>query len=144
MLFKDAEEDEDMEDSDELNDIIATEYEEKPIDDERRNELHQKWLEQQDAAGTDNLLQRLKVGSKLQETTPLVQEKDDYGDEEECNNSGEEDAELKHTTRINLKKAKQIISQMFLDKDDAFLSDEDEETEKRTVKNRLARHVTVS
>ncbi|KAI5656042.1 hypothetical protein M9H77_24835 [Catharanthus roseus] len=142
LLFKDAEEDEDMEDSDELNDIIATEYEEKPIDDERRNELHQKWLEQQDAAGTDNLLQRLKVGSKLQETTPLVQEKDDYGDEEECNNSGEEDAELKHTTRINLKKAKQIISQMFLDKDDAFLSDEDEETEKRTVKNRLARHVT--
>ncbi|KAG6437986.1 hypothetical protein SASPL_102917 [Salvia splendens] len=52
----------DIDDLEELNAMIATEYEERLTDKERRNELHQKWLEQQDAAGTDNLIQRLKCG----------------------------------------------------------------------------------
>lgn len=130
-----------MEDSEEFNDLIATGYEEKPIDNEMRNELHQKWLQQQDASGTENLLQKLKVGSKLRETSPVAQENDDYEDEAE---DEDEDDELRYPTRINLKKAKQIISQMFLDKDEVFLSDEDEETEKKLVKNRNRRAVSLS
>ena len=43
--FEDTDEDEDDGDTAELNDMIATGYEERPVDNERRNELHQKWLE---------------------------------------------------------------------------------------------------
>ncbi|KAL3514624.1 hypothetical protein ACH5RR_027341 [Cinchona calisaya] len=134
LRFKESEEDEDMEDSEELNDIIATDYKERPIDYERRNELHQKWLEQQDAAGTDNLLQRLKVGSEPKETTLLDEEQEDSEDGEDYN---EEDVVQRNSAQMNIKKAKQIITQMFLDKDDLFLSDEDEETERRRVKQHL-------
>ncbi|KAL6989720.1 hypothetical protein U1Q18_015471, partial [Sarracenia purpurea var. burkii] len=41
-----VEEDDNEEDCEELNDLIATEYDERPVDNEWRNELHQKWLEQ--------------------------------------------------------------------------------------------------
>ena len=54
--FQENEEDEDNRESEEVNDIIATEYEEKPIDGEKHNQLHQQWLKQQDAAITDNIL----------------------------------------------------------------------------------------
>lgn len=138
LLFKETEEDENLEDSEEFNDMIATEYDEKPIDNEMRSELHQKWLQQQDASGTENLLQKLKVSSKLRETSPVAQENDDSEDEIEDNDVDEDD-ELSYPTRINLKKAKQIISQMFLDKDEVLFSDEDEETEKKIVKNRHQR-----
>lgn len=132
-----------MEDSEEFNDLIATGYEEKPIDNEMRNELHQKWLQQQDASGTENLLQKLKVSSKLRETSPVAQENGDYEDEAEDEDEDEDD-ELRYPTRINLKKARQLISQMFLDKDEVFLSDEDEEMEKKLVKNRNRRAVSLS
>lgn len=145
LLFKETEDDENLEDSEEFNDLIATGYEEKPTDNEMRNELHQKWLQQQDASGTENLLQKLKVSSKLRGTSPVAQENGDYEDEAEDEDEDEdEDDELRYPTRINLKKAKQLISQMFLDKDEVFLSDEDEETEKKLVKNRNRRAVSLS
>lgn len=130
--FQDNEEDEDNMDSDELNDMIATGYKEKPIDNEMRNQLHQKWLEQQDAAGTENLLQRLKFGSKMRETT-LLEEKGevDEEDEEEFLDEAAEDITPKNLVRMNLKKAKEMIPQMFTDKDDVYLSSDDEEAEKR-------------
>lgn len=134
LQSRETEEDDDIEDSEELNDIIATEYEERPVDCDRRNELHQKWLEQQDAAGTDNLLQRLKVGLEPKETPLLGEEQEDSEDREDCN---DEDVMPRNSARMNTKKAKQIITQMFLDKDDLFLSDEDEEVERRRVKQHL-------
>lgn len=134
LRFKENDEEEDMEDSEELNDMIATEYEERPIDFDRRNELHQTWLEQQDAAGTDNLLQRLKVSSEPKDTILLGEEQEDSEYEEDCS---DEDAAPRNSARMNTKKAKQIITQMFLDKDDSFLSDEDEEIEMRHVKQHL-------
>ncbi|XP_027093237.1 uncharacterized protein [Coffea arabica] len=134
LQSKETEEDEDMEDSEELNDIIATEYEERPIDCDRRNELHQKWLEQQDEAGTDNLLQRLKVGSEPKDTALVGEEQEEIEDGEDCN---DEDVVPRNYARMNTKKAKQIITQMFLDKDDSFISDEDEEVERRRVKQHL-------
>uniref|UniRef100_A0A5B7BN11 Putative glutamic acid-rich protein n=1 Tax=Davidia involucrata TaxID=16924 RepID=A0A5B7BN11_DAVIN len=136
--FQENEDDEDDEDFEELNDMIATEYKEKPSDKERRNELHQKWLEQQDAAGTDNLLQRLNCGPKHRDTTLLEEEnEEDDGDEEEFGDEAAEDPVPRNVVRINSRKAKQMISQMFSDKDDAYLSSDDEETEKRLVKQRL-------
>lgn len=134
--FQDNEEEDENEDFEELKDMIATEYEEKTIDNEKRNELHQKWLEQQDAVGTENLLQKLKCGSKLNDTTLLEDEEDEEG-EEEGEDFGDEAAEdliPTNVARMNLRKVKQMIPQMFTDKDDVYLSSDDEETEKRLSK----------
>lgn len=57
--------------------------------------------------------------------------------DEEVNNVTDTDAIPKSSARLNSKRAKQIIMQMFVDKDDVYLSDEDEETEKRLVKQRM-------
>ncbi|KAF9688544.1 hypothetical protein SADUNF_Sadunf02G0208000 [Salix dunnii] len=142
MRFRDSEEDEDDLDSEELNDMIETGYKEKPFDNEIRNELHQKWLEQQDADGTENLLRRLKCGSKRRETT-LLEGKEDEGKEDEEAEVDEEEfldeaAEVtRNVVRMNLKKAKEMISQMFTDKD-VYISSDDEETETRLVKEQLS------
>lgn len=140
LRFQDNEEDEDNEDLEELKDMIATGYEEKPVDNEKRNQLHQKWLEQQDAAGTENLLQKFNCGSKLKETTLLEEEEDEEGDEykEDFGDEAAEDSNPTNVARMNLKKAKQMIPQMFTDKDDVYLSSDDEETEKRLAKQCLA------
>jgi hypothetical protein len=45
--------------------------------------------------------------------------------------------------KINLKKAKQMIPQMFMDKDDAYVSS-DEETEERLAKQSLSYRVVSS
>ncbi|KAM4129693.1 hypothetical protein ACJW30_01G043600 [Castanea mollissima] len=139
LRFQDNEEDEDNEDLEELKDMIATGYEEKPVDNEKRNQLHQKWLEQQDAAGTENLLQKFNCGSKLKETTLLEEEEDEEGDEyeEDFGDEAAEDSNPTNVARMNLKKAKQMIPQMFTDKDDVYLSSDDEETEKRLAKQCL-------
>lgn len=141
LRFPENEEDEDNGESEEVNDIIATEYEEKPIDGEKRNQLHQQWLEHQDAAGTDNILQRLKYGPEKRETTMLEGEDDDgeeeNEEEEESDDETLEDAGRANLVRMNSRKIKQMIPQMFTDKDDGYVSPDDEETEKRLVKQRL-------
>ncbi|KAF5468450.1 hypothetical protein F2P56_012600 [Juglans regia] len=140
LHFQEIEEDEgNDEDYEELNDMIATECEEKTIDNEKRNQLHQTWLEQQDAAGTENLLQKLKCGSKLKETSLLEAEEDEEG-EGEMEDFGDEVAEDVLPTdvaRINLRKVKQMIPQMFTEKDDVYLSSDDEDMEMRLSKRRL-------
>ncbi len=140
LRFQENEEDEDNEDLEELNEMIATGYEEKSVDNEKRNQLHQKWLEQQDAAGTEDVLQKLKYGSNLKETTLLEEEEDEEGDEdrEDFGDEAAEDFNPTNIVRMNLRKAKQMIPQMFTDKDDVYLSSDDEETEKRLAKQCLA------
>lgn len=140
------EEEEDTEDAEELNEMIATNYVEKPIDNEMRNELHQKWLEQQDAAGMENLLQRIKGAPKQREATLLEEE----GDQEEEENEDEEDGEEfvaaeglgpRSLAQMNLRKAKQTISEMFTDKDDPYISSEDEESERILTKQSLSEKI---
>ncbi|KAL6956496.1 hypothetical protein U1Q18_043320 [Sarracenia purpurea var. burkii] len=150
LRFQENEEDEDIDDHEEFNDLIATEYDERPVDNERRNELHQKWLEQQDAAGTDNLMQRLKFGSKLKDTKFLEGDEDEDDEDEEDEEFGDEAMENRVKTsmaRINSRKAKQMIPDMFSDKNDDYLSSDGEETERRLVKQRLLdkaeEHVTL-
>jgi hypothetical protein len=51
--------------------MIATGYK-VPVDDEICNQFHQKWLQQQDADGTENLFRRMKCGSKERKTMLFV------------------------------------------------------------------------
>ncbi|KAL5558073.1 hypothetical protein UlMin_034284 [Ulmus minor] len=135
--FKDNDEEED-EDLEELNDMIATGYEENPIDSERRNELHQKWLEQQDAAGTDHLMQKLNHGSKFRDTTLLEEQDVSIEEDEESGDEAAEDfAPSTDVVRMNLRKVKQMIPQMFTDNNDEYLSSDDEETDKRLARQCL-------
>lgn len=138
MRFQE-EEDDDEDDSEELKNMIATEYEENPIDRETRDQLHQQWLEQQDAAGMDNLLQKLNCGSKLRDTTSIGEEEDEESNEteNESDDEVEEYASQPNAARINLEKVKQMIPQMFTDKDDVYVSSDDEESEKRLAKQCL-------
>ncbi|XP_010061332.1 dentin sialophosphoprotein isoform X2 [Eucalyptus grandis] len=142
LHFQDNEE-EDIEDAEELNEMIEADYKEKPIDNDRRNQLHQEWLEQQDAAGTENLMQRLNCGLKQKDKSLLdleEDEKDVEGEEdEEFGYDDTEDLAPANTARMNLRKAKQMIPEVFTDKDDTFVSSDDEESETRLVKQSLFR-----
>ncbi|KAK9053858.1 hypothetical protein SSX86_024933 [Deinandra increscens subsp. villosa] len=145
MVFGDDDEDENEDDIDELNKMIATGYKERPIDLETRNELHQKWLEEKDAAGTDDLLRRLNVASKLREASLLDDEEGEDDIEMNANNNddgngeddSDDDVEKPRVPRVNSKLAKELIAQMFKDKDDDFFSSDDEETENTLVRERL-------
>lgn len=137
MRFQEDEDDDD-DDAEELNNMIAAEYEENPVDRERRDQLHQQWLEQQDATGMDNLLQKLNCGSKLRNTTSVCEEDGESNEtENESDDEVEEYAVQSNAARINLEKVKQMIPQMFTDKDEAYVSSDDEETEKRLAKQCL-------
>ncbi|XP_030512096.2 otolith matrix protein OMM-64 isoform X2 [Rhodamnia argentea] len=138
--FQDNEE-EDIEDAEELNEMIEADYKEKPIDNERRNQLHQEWLEQQDAAGTENLMQRLNCGLKQRDTLLDLEEdeKDVEGEEDEEFGDDGEDLAPANTARINLRKAKQMIPEVFTDKDDTYVSSDDEEFETQLAKQSLFR-----
>lgn len=113
--------------------MIATEYEERPTDKETRNELHQKWLEQQDVAGTDNLIQRLKCGSVLRDAfgTDSEHETDEDDEKDEEIDNEDEDSLPKESNRINVRKAKQIILKLYSGKDDTYLSDGDDDDVQR-------------
>ncbi|OVA04535.1 hypothetical protein BVC80_1715g53 [Macleaya cordata] len=139
MRFKEDEDEEENEASEEFKDLIVTGYKEKPIDNEKRDQLHQMWLQQQDAAATDNVLQRLKCGLKQKEPSILEEDEEDEEDEELDDDSLDEVVDhlsAKNLVRINAKKVKQMIPHMFTDKDDTFLSD-DEETEQKLVRQLL-------
>lgn len=136
MRFQQNEEDEENEENEDLDDLIATGYKEMPIDSEKRDELHQKWLEQQDAAATENVLQRLKCGQKQTELTLLQEEEDDEFSQHSMDEPMD-DLHPTHVAKNNSRKVKQMIAQMYTDKDDVFLSSDDEETEKRLVRHRL-------
>lgn len=140
MRFGDDEEDEDDDDTEELNKMIAIGYKERSVDLETRNELHQKWLEEKDAAGTDDLLRRLNVTSKLKEASLIDDEEGE--DDVELTDDVEEDVERPRASRIDSKRAKELIAQMFTDKDEEkYLSSDDEETEKILVRERKLKKV---
>ena len=139
----DDEEDEDSEDFEELRNMIATGYEEKQSDIERRMKLHQKLLDQQDAAKTEHLLR--KWGPKQRETTLLDEEGFEEDDEYDEGEDEDEEDFLETTEdlppvnlRMHIKKIKEMIPQMFTDKDDMYISSDDEEAEKKLVEQCLS------
>ncbi|MCO5587378.1 hypothetical protein L7F22_041327 [Adiantum nelumboides] len=60
-------EDDEGDDGEDLDDMVVEETNEKLKDKEKRAELHRKWLEQQDAVMTDDILLRLKTGWRPRE-----------------------------------------------------------------------------
>ncbi|PNY17222.1 hypothetical protein L195_g013960 [Trifolium pratense] len=142
--FQDNEEGEDDDDIEELNDMIATGYEEDPIDREKRDQLHQQWLEQQDTTGMDSLLQKLNCGSRLKESDDEQEDEESKETDNESDNESNDEAEdftaPSDAVKINLKKMKQMIPQMFTDKDEPYVSS-DEETEERLAKQCLSYRV---
>lgn len=139
-------EDENAEDVQELNDMIATNFVEKPIDGEMRNALHQKWLEQQDTVGMKKLLQKIKGGLKDRETAMLEDEDDQGGeeknvtDDDDDDDSDDDNAERsapKSIVQLNLQRIKQMMPKVFADKDDPYVSSEDEEYERTLAKQSL-------
>ncbi|PKA52553.1 hypothetical protein AXF42_Ash001533 [Apostasia shenzhenica] len=71
LRFQESEDEDESDEIEDLYDLIATGNGEAPKDQDKRHELHQKWLEQQDAAETDNVLQRVVVSFQMQEETSL-------------------------------------------------------------------------
>ncbi|KAL6956641.1 hypothetical protein U1Q18_049167, partial [Sarracenia purpurea var. burkii] len=125
LCFKENEKDEDIDDYEELNDLIATECDERPVDNEWRNELHQKWLEHHHAVETDNHMQRLKFGSKLKDIKFLEGDEQEDDEDEKDEEFGDEAMEGRiktSMTRTNSRKTKQMIPDMFSDKKDCYLS----------------------
>ncbi|XP_028549590.1 uncharacterized protein LOC110106532 [Dendrobium catenatum] len=145
LRFQENEEESDTDEHEELDDLIATGYKEAPIDQEKRNELHQKWLEQQDAAETDNVIQRLKSGRQGLGKPALIHGDHDNhdasdNDDDEDNDSDDEAKYKNHpidTSRQSLKKAKQMISHMFTDANDVYIPSDDEETEKNLIRQHI-------
>lgn len=137
----DDEEDEDSEDSEEFEDIIAKGFEEKPSDIERRMEHHQELLNQLDAAETEKILRRWGLKPKVS----LLEEEVDEGSEDErgeddmkeSDDEASENIPATTSVRMSIKKLREMIPHMFTDKDDVYISD-DEETEKSLVQQRLS------
>lgn len=131
--------------------MIASQFKEDPNDKYKRNELHQKWLEQQDAAGTEKLLHKLKRGLEQDKTSLFEDEDDDAGDEqmaedaddvevskpEASEDENEEDPSHATSMRMRIKKIKEMIPLMFTDENDVYVSSDDEETEKKLLQQRL-------
>lgn len=137
-LQDNEEEGEDDESLEELNAMIATQFEEKPVDREKRDQLHQQWLEQQDMAGMDNLLQKLNCGSKLKEPISIEEEDEESKESEyESDDEVEDHIAPSESAKINLKKAKQMLPHMFSHKEEAYVSSDDEEAEERLTKECL-------
>ncbi|CAK9224151.1 unnamed protein product [Sphagnum troendelagicum] len=62
LLAENVEEEEAVADEEELRDLIASTQEEKVGDQSRRAALHRKWLQQQDAELTEDIIERLRTG----------------------------------------------------------------------------------
>ncbi|XP_062212786.1 uncharacterized protein LOC133913610 [Phragmites australis] len=138
MRFKDNEEDDGSDENEVFNDLIAAGYEEKDADHEKRNELHQKWLHQQDADETNNVLQRLKFGH--QEQKKLIDEDEDIEDgEDESENEMPYDLTPTNVVRQNSEKAKQMIAKMFTDDNDTYEHSDDEEIEEHLARQRISK-----
>ncbi|VAI23819.1 unnamed protein product [Triticum turgidum subsp. durum] len=136
--FKDNEEDDGDDENEVLAALIAAGFEEEEVDHEKRNALHQKWLQDQDAAETNNFIQRLKYGH--QEQKVLMEEDED--DIEDCEDESENERSHDLTPNIvrqNSEKAKQMIAKMFTDENDTYEHSDDEEIEEHLARQRISK-----
>ncbi|VAI38681.1 unnamed protein product [Triticum turgidum subsp. durum] len=136
--FKDNEEDDGDDENEVLTALIAAGFEEEEVDHEKRNALHQKWLQDQDAAETNNFIQRLKYGH--QEQKVLMEEDED--DIEDCEDESENERSHDLTPNIvrqNSEKAKQMIAKMFTDENDTYEHSDDEEIEEHLARQRISK-----
>lgn len=139
--FKDNEEDDGDDENEVLTALIAAGFEEEEVDHEKRNALHQKWLQQQDAAETNNVIQKLKFGH--QEQKSLLDEDEDEDDVEDCEDESENEISYDLTptnvVRQNSEKAKQMIAKMFTDENDTYEHSDDDEIEENLARQRISK-----
>uniref|UniRef100_A0ACD6AAP4 Uncharacterized protein n=1 Tax=Avena sativa TaxID=4498 RepID=A0ACD6AAP4_AVESA len=139
MRFKDDEEDNGDDENEVLTALIAAGFEEEEVDHEKRNALHQKWLQQQDAAETNNVIQKLKFGHQEQKSL-LDEDEDDVEDcEDESENEMSYDLTPTNVVRQNSEKAKQMIAKMFTDENDTYEHSDDEEIEENLARQRISK-----
>ncbi|CAM0877128.1 unnamed protein product [Alopecurus aequalis] len=140
MRFKDNEEEDGDDENEVLTALIAAGFEEEEVDHEKRNALHQKWLQQQDAAETNNVIQRLKYGHKEQKN--LLDEDEDEDDVEDCEDESENEMSYDVTPNIvrqNSEKAKQMIAKLYTDENDTYEHSDDDEIEENLARQRIAK-----
>jgi hypothetical protein len=140
MRFKDNEEEDDDDENEVLTALIAAGFEEEEVDHEKRNALHQKWLQQQDAAETNNVIQRLKYGH--QEKKNLPDEDDDEDDAEDCEDESENEMPYDLTPNVvrqNSEKAKQMVAKLYTDENDTYEHSDDEEIEENLARQRISK-----
>ncbi|KAG8061306.1 hypothetical protein GUJ93_ZPchr0003g18225 [Zizania palustris] len=138
MRFKENEDDDGSDENEVFNDLIAAGYEEEKIDHEKRNVLHQKWLQQQDAAETNKFMQKLKFGPKEQKKT-MDQDEDDAEDCKEESENEMYDLTPTNVVRQNSEKAKQMIARMFTDDNDTYEHSDDEEIADHLARQRISK-----
>ncbi|KAL5217453.1 hypothetical protein ABZP36_018137 [Zizania latifolia] len=138
MRFKENEEDDGSDENEVFNDLIAAGYEEEEIDHEKRNALHQKWLQQQDAAETNKFMQKLKFGPKEQKKA-MDQDEDDAEDCKEESENEMYDLTPTNVVRQNSEKAKQMIARMFTDDNDTYEHSDDEEIAEHLARQRISK-----
>lgn len=126
-LHSDEEEDVENEDE-ELKDLIATGNEEMPIDREKRDILHRKWLHEQDAAATDDLLQRLKCHWN-REPSEGHEEEGDYEMNRDSVSEGDSAGASPTEVVQRNKKLKLDLFKIFPDREAAYVSSDEEEAE---------------
>lgn len=140
MRFKDNEEDDGSDENEVFNDLIAAGFEEEEgVDHEKRNALHQKWLQQQDAAETNNVMQRLKFGHQEQKELMEQDEDDIEGCEDESESEMSYDLTPTNVVRQNSEKAKQMIAKMFTDENDTYEHSDDDEIEEHLARQRISK-----
>lgn len=148
ILVRHDEDDNSEEDENEdLKDLVATAEEEQPVDHWKRDELHRKWLEEQDSAETGDILLRLGCGwrQKGARKPALLGEDDDdaFDDDEddivECDDRpghhslvSQESEHGDDDSNMEAQPLKPIV-----DEDDVYESSDDEELEERLMRQRV-------
>ncbi|XP_057819562.2 uncharacterized protein LOC131032564 [Cryptomeria japonica] len=151
LVGQGEEDDSDGDENEDLKDIVAT-AEEQPQDQSMRDELHRKWLEQQDAAATNDILLRLGGGGKCKghptRKTALLNEDDDiafrdHGDDtvdcdDKIGHHSSDSEESKHENSDSDTEEPPLRTTVDdVGDDDVFVSSEDEEVEERFMRARM-------
>ena len=142
MRFKDNEEEDGDDENEVLTALIAAGFEEEEVDHEKRNALHQKWLQQQDAAETNNVIQRLKHGHQEQKNLLDEDEDEDEDDVEDCEDESGNEMSYDLTPNVvrqNSEKAKQMIAKLYTDENDTYEHSDDEEIEENLARQRISK-----
>lgn len=147
LVRHDEDDNSEEDDNEDLKDLVATAEEEQPADQWRRDELHRKWLEEQDSAETGDILLRLGCGwrQKGARKPALLSEDDDVAFDHGEDHIVECDDNLLHDSLVSQESdhgdddsdmEAQLLKPV-VDEDDVYESSDDEELEERLMRQRV-------
>lgn len=147
LVRHDDDDNSEEDENEDLKDLVATAEEEQPVDQWKRDELHRKWLEEQDAAETGDILQRLGCGWRQKEARKpaLLGEDDDVAFDDDEDDIVECDDKLGHHSLVSEESEHgdddyNMEAQLLkptADEDDVYESSDDEELEERLMRQRV-------